>query len=74
MALVMTGEQIKNLVEYAGFAINFDTDESEKEFMYELEYTLHENLSLKDEETGEKVLEKLCVQCDGCQANEFSPL
>ena len=71
--MIINGEEIKQLAEYAGFKVELVSDE-DKEITLEAEYSLRSNIELFDEETGKTYKHPIAVQCDGCEHHEWNPL
>lgn len=73
--MMLTGEEIKNLAEYAGFTVTWSTNSQDKEDLFDAEYEVYpcpENGVMDDD--GKVHLYGPVVSCDGCEGNECIPL
>jgi len=69
----LTGREIKDLAEYAGFYIE---DHAENKNLMDDKFSINKcpESGVRDDEDGEPKHYNYIVACDGCEGNECSPL
>lgn len=74
--MILTGKEIRDLAEYAGFNVDVGACKEEIEEYFETEYTILEcpDEGVYYENTEQFCKSKYIVRCDGCELNEASPI